>query len=115
MHWPDLSADEVLAAVEQRWDLSGAVPVPRGEWLACPVCRAGQPQPRYWKWHMRPSGATLVWRCDVAFKCTACSACWIHGVAVPRDYYERHVPKRNRRMHKVGWRKARRALEGNGG
>lgn len=107
MTFPALSPDRVLAAVRERWDLSGPLPVPRGEWLACPVCRSGRPQPRYWLWHRKSSGTPLPFRCDVAFKCVECSAGWVHGVAVDEDTYRRRAVKERRRIE---WREARRML-----
>lgn len=108
MKFPALSAEDVLANVEARWDLTGPLPVPRGEWLACPVCRAGQPQPRHWNFHRH--GTTHPWRCDVSWKCISCSAVWIHGVAVPQSMYVAAVPH-NRAQRIIQWREARQILE----
>lgn len=107
--FPNLDADAVLAATADHWDLSGPLPVPQGDWLACPVCRAADPQPRWWKWHKRTARPTVRERCDVSMKCTACAACWTHGVAVPTAYFQRYATHVGRQIH---WREARRALEG---
>lgn len=106
--FPALSAVEVMAAVTARWDLAGVLPVPRGEWLACPVCRAGRPQPRYWRWHRRSGTPTIPGRCDVSFKCVDCSAVWTHGVPIDADTFERRATKVNRQ---IWWREARTLMD----
>lgn len=106
--FPDIPAREVLATTRAMWDLSGPLPVPKGEWLRCPVCGAA-PQPRYWRLHHRP-GATVPGRCDVSLKCTLCSHVWVHGVALDDDTYKRMTTRNPRR--RVPWREARKLLEG---
>lgn len=100
--FPELSPEEVLAAVQARWDLSGPVPVPIGDWLACPVCRAVDPQVRHFRFHRRESA--IPWRCDVSVKCTSCSAVWTHGVAVTEEMYTRRDTPAGR---DIPWREAR--------
>lgn len=92
----------MLAAVRKRWDLSGPVPVPVGDWLACPVCRADQIQARHFRFHERDSA--IPWRCDVSFKCTSCSAVWEHGVVVTREMYARRSTPASKT---IPWRTAR--------
>lgn len=108
MDFPDLSAEEVHAAVAAKWDLSGPLPVPRGDWLRCPVCGSDAMQIRHWFWHARDH-AVIPWRCDLSVKCAACSAVWLHGIAVPADYYDRHSERSHKRL--IGWRDGRRMLE----
>lgn len=115
--FPDLPADEVLAATAARWDTDGPLPVPRPGWLACPVCRCELVQPRYWRFHLR-DGATVAARCDVSVKCTACAAVWIHGVALDAKTHGRMVRltggrRRGRDAH-IGWREARQLLAAHG-
>lgn len=106
--WPELTADEVLAATHAKWDLSGPLPVPAGGWLACPVCRDGRPQPRYWRWHRRAGKPTVPWRCDVSFKCVDCAAVWTHGIAVDEQYYRSNATKPGRM---ITWREVRDVLD----
>lgn len=110
MRWPDLDAGQVLAAVEARWDLTGPFPIPRGTWLRCPVCGAGDPQPRYWRFWERSGTPTIRYRCDVSFKCVDCSALYpTFGVPLPDDYWHQHARKPGRQI----WhREARKIMEG---
>lgn len=83
-----MTADEVLAATDVMWDLSGPFPMPRDD-IRCPVCRCDALMIRNWKYHVRPPHATLRWRCDVNLKCCACAAIWTHGVAVSQAYFDK--------------------------
>lgn len=108
--FPSLTAGQVHAATAARWDLSGALPVPRPGWLACPVCGCETVQPRFWRWHVRSGGPTVVGRCDVSFKCCDCAAVWVHGVAVPDGHVV--APEMRRRLNRqIQWRDARKMLE----
>lgn len=107
MRFPDLGADEVLDRVGARWDLDQPVPVPIGDWLACPVCRTPEPQPRYWLFLDR-SGHAIAYRCDIGFKCTDCSAVWVHGLAIPERVFR---PWRKRVGKRIDWREAKQRLE----
>lgn len=108
--FPDLSAEEVHAATAERWDIRSGVPLPRGDWLRCPICGAA-PQIRWWKWHVRPPGHTIRYRCDVSAKCTSCAALWMHGVVLTEDdWAARPYPKLDRAL--VKWREIRDVLEG---
>lgn len=102
------SAEQVLARTAEWWDLSGPLPMPRGEWLRCPVCGDGDVQLRHWVFHERPKPHTLPYRCDVRLKCRRCAALWAHGVALPVDYW-RHNARRPRA--KIGRREGARLLE----
>lgn len=108
--FPDLTADEVLAATAARWDTAGPLPVPHPGWLACPVCRYHVLQPRHWRFHIRDE-ATIRGRCDVSFKCCACAAVWYHGVALDKHTWARMSGGRNRQ---IGWRAARQILTDHG-
>lgn len=111
MMFPELDAETVLARTRKCWDLSAPLPLPIGDWLACPVCRAGQPQPRFWRFHIRGDlGHTLPYRCDVSFKCTRCACVWIHGVVLDVEAWERmHRPRRANSQ--ITWRQAREILQ----
>lgn len=104
--FPDLTAEAVRAATEAHWDLSGPYPMPRGSWLRCPVCGCRQVQGRRWT---RITRAThkITGRVNVSFKCTACAAAWVHGVAVPDEYAAR---TRRRLNEHIDWREVRDAI-----
>lgn len=106
MKFPALDAEETLGAVRGRWDLRAPLPRPLDGWLACPVCRSPEPQPRYWQFHTMAGVHTLPWRCDISFKCTSCSAVWIHGLPLDEETWERC-----KRSGRIGWRQARRILD----
>lgn len=108
--FPDLDAAAVLAATEARWDTSGALPVPRPGWLACPVCRHDVVQPRWWRFHTRDDSPTIRGRCDVSIKCCACAAVWPHGVALDDRTYARMTRSRRRPRERIGWREAQKLL-----
>lgn len=77
-----MTGAQILAQVRRRWHID-PLPLPRGRWLRCPVCRSRRWQVRYWRTHIRPGdGHRVAHRCDVHFKCTRCSAVWAHGLAV---------------------------------
>jgi hypothetical protein len=109
--FPDLSAEDVERATAEHWDLSGSFPVPRGDWLACPVCRSKRVQARDWTRKVR-TGHTITGRVDVTFKCTGCAAVWPHGVAVPDDYVYKH---RRRHNERIDWREVKAILEAEAG
>lgn len=77
---------DVLHDVNEFWDLTGPLPVPRDDKIRCPVC-SGEPTPRYWQPH--EVAKEHKWRIDVSFKCSACSLVWLHGVVVSQEYYDR--------------------------
>lgn len=104
--FPDLDPQQILDNVAARWDLSGPFPIPLGDWLACPVCRSAEVQPRYWEWVHLGAEHSVRARCNVSFKCVACSAVWVHGVALQEDYYRRNAVQHGR----VGWREVRKHL-----
>lgn len=106
--FPGLTALEVEAATAAKWDKSGPLPLPLGEWLACPVCSNGTVQARFWKFHTRESPTNMPGRCDVSFKCCSCAAVWCHGVALDRETFKRMITGRNNRIE---WREARQILE----
>ena len=107
--FPELGADEVLAASHSRWDLGGVVPIPREGWLVCPICGTPDPQPRYWRFHERSGEPTVAYRCDVSFKCLSCAMVWVHGVALDQDAWNRRPPRLG--IRQIHWRDAQRLLE----
>lgn len=105
--FPDVSPEQVHSTVAEHWDLSGPYPVPTGQWIWCRVCGTDRPpQARWWRWHTR-DGGTIGYRCDVAFKCTACSAVWQFGIPVPKVYYRRYASRERKFIH---WREVKAAL-----
>ncbi len=76
------TAEDIMARVAARWDLSAPLPVPRPGWLRCPVCRAPDVIPKEWRTIRirEPAGHRFPFRCDVSFKCLDCSAVWVHGL-----------------------------------
>lgn len=72
----------VFENVEQFWDLSWIVPVPRSlNAVVCPGCRSKSPLIRKWQFHEKP-GNTIRHRCDVSWKCRICSLAFVHGVVI---------------------------------
>lgn len=80
---------DVHERVAQHWDLTQQLPLPK-QWIKCPVCRSEEVIVRYWKFHVRlPIVASLSpHRCDVSMKCKQCSAVWLHGVVITKEYYD---------------------------
>lgn len=107
--FPDLDVAAVDAATAAHWDLSGPFPVPRGDWLACPVCRSTAVQGRTWTRIVRVTHK-VTGRVNVSFKCTQCACAWTHGVAVPEDYARRF---RRRPNEHLDWRIVRAANQSN--
>lgn len=102
--------DLVLAATRRHWDLDVPLPVPVGDWLACPVCRSAGPRIRWWRYHLRGKSETTPYRCDVSFKCVECGAVWMHGVVVPVEHWDRRpFPHRDRQT--IAWRHGRELIE----
>jgi hypothetical protein len=90
--------DELLASVSIMWDLTGTLPWPRRGWSPrCGSCGSTNLQVRYWKFHsFRHDSVSKKhrWRCDVSFKCRACSLVMVFGVPTPREmnaYWGMHV------------------------
>lgn len=107
--FPNLDRDEVLAATEAHWDLAGVIPVPLGDWLTCPVCGDDTPQLRFCRFHGRDGDEpTVPFRCDMSFKCTACAAVWVHGVALSDEAWDRRPSEHGDRP--IHWRIAERLL-----
>lgn len=82
----------VLAKTEEHWDLDGPMPLPKGDWLRCPVCRGEEVIPKRLNYHTRPEWATVPRRCDVVFKCCDCAMVWQHGIALSEEHFRRWVP-----------------------
>lgn len=105
-----LTHDEVLARVERRWDTSGVLPVPRGDWVHCPMCGSRDMHLRWWRFFERPGG-TVRHRCDVSFKCTDCSLVqYPFGVPLPPEAWRRW--QQSRLPSRVEWRQGREYIEG---
>ena len=85
----NLTEQEIFNRVEKIWDLSGPFPLPYKLFL-CPVCRANETIIKQCQFFKR-SGHNF--RCDVAFKCTVCSAVWPHGVKVPEKMAAKGMKK----------------------
>lgn len=79
-------------ATERHWDFSGPVPLPKGDWLVCPICRAGDAIPRTFLFHEAQPEASLPYRCDAAFKCRECALIINFGIVVSEADWERFVP-----------------------
>lgn len=104
-----MGAGDVLAATAVHWDVSGPLPLPIGDWLACPVCRSPKVLIRFWRYHERSAQPTVPHRCDVSMKCAGCAAVWIHGVAIDAEVWARRKPKRLNVL--IHWREGSRILE----
>ena len=110
--FPSLSKEEILKRAEEAWDLSGDFPIPK-DIIRCPVCGSKEIQARYWLFH--PSGnpdSRVKYRCDVSFKCTRCSAVWVHGVAIPEELYKKHISEPGKQSSmRYSWREVKKILE----
>jgi hypothetical protein len=82
--FPQFDAQTVQMRVEQYWDLSDKVPIPKFQ-PTCAACGSDEILLKSWSFHKRKSQNPF--RCDARFKCTVCSYVWFHGVAVPREMY----------------------------
>jgi hypothetical protein len=89
--FPQFDAQTVQMRVEQYWDLSDKVPIPKFQ-PTCAVCGSDEILLKSWSFHQRKTGSHNPYRCDVRFKCTVCSYVWFHGVAVPREMYLNNQP-----------------------
>ncbi len=81
-----------LAATAEHWDFTAPVPLPRGDWMRCPVCRSDDWIPRTFGFHRGQPHASIPFRCDAAFKCGRCAAVWSHGIVPTQADWERFVP-----------------------
>ena len=111
--FPPLSKDQILKRVEESWDLSGDFPMPK-DIIKCPVCGSKEIQARFWAFHLSSDPHSRVpYRCDVSFKCTRCSAIWIHGIAIPEEMYKKHASlepgKQASKLYR--WREVKKILE----
>jgi len=112
--FPSTDVSEALELVEKRWDFTHRLPLPRKDWnVKCPCCGAKRSQGaiQIRKWHRQfHEGHGHPWRCDVGFKCVACSLIWTHDVLLPRDAWER-IPGAPAIIH---WRVGLQILRGEG-
>ena len=108
--FPNVPLDEVLRRTAEHWDMDGAYPVPRGDWLRCPVCGSADAQGRAWRYHRPQHAVTTPYRCDVTFKCTQCACVWLHGIAVTQEHWHAH----RRTSGHIRWRNVLRDLEAGG-
>ncbi len=90
-YFPSLSKKEVMERVNSFWDFSKGFPFPKTN-LSCPVCGHDVLQVRNWGFAFKDSGGCK-YRCNVSFKCTRCSFVWVHGVVIPKDVFDKFVPK----------------------
>lgn len=72
--------------VAEAWDLRGNLPIPRWD-VMCPCCFSSLVQFKAMTFfrRKRPNNP---YRCDVDFKCRACSMVWRHGVAISQMMFE---------------------------
>ena len=111
--FPPLSKEEILKRVEDAWDLSGDFPMPKDA-IRCPVCGSKEIQARSWSFFPSPDpNSRIPYRCDISFKCTRCSAVWIHGVAIPKEMYKKHASLEpgKRASVRYSWREVKKILE----
>jgi len=91
----NLTPEEILRRVSEYWDLSGKFPLTKSN-VECPVCRASGDDViiRLIGFTVRNAGG-MPYRANVSFKCTRCSAVWVHGVVIPEKMAKLHgLPKR---------------------
>ena len=103
--FPALTEDEVLERVEESWDLSGDFPMPKFA-VKCPVCGSEEIQARLWQFTHKDSGGAK-YRCNVSFKCTRCSAVWMHGVVIPEEMFRKHVKENENQAKMYHWREVK--------
>lgn len=81
-----------VEASARTWTWADGLPLPKHT-IQCVQCGAsshdGAIIVRLWNFHHRAK-SSWPYRCDVSFKCRICAAVWFHGVAVPRELWERH-------------------------
>lgn len=103
--FPAAGMDDPANVAAMAWRM---YPLPTPRWdVRCPCCRRrrseGAIQLREWLFHYVSTSHRGA-RCDVGFKCLACSLAWAHGVPVPMDLFQRHHGLRYR------WREGREIL-----
>jgi hypothetical protein len=101
----DVSADEIMETVNQYWDFSYPLPLPRFT-LAC-LCGSNRWQARLWLFWDRTDGGTqehrVKWRCDTSLKCTFCGRVEIFGVPLTEDWVEYWGPQADIEInHRLG-------------
>lgn len=108
--FPDWTAEDVAAAVEECWDLSGALPVPKFE-PSCFACGITGVHARLWRFHERnsPTPGRFRYRCSVSVKCVGCGLVSTFGVVLTDEQFRRFVPRGRDRT--VQWRDAKRLLD----
>lgn len=81
------SKEELQSDLQAHWDFEVApFPIPKFE-QACPCCGGSRILFRRAQFHHRKTGTSHPYRCDVHFKCRACSFAWLFGVVVPKENY----------------------------
>lgn len=84
------SPEEVLARVQEVWNLAGEFPQFHDDaLLACPTCRGGTFTYRYWRFFERFPKGTIPHRCDIGVKCNRCGIVLTFGIPIPVEVYDR--------------------------
>ena len=105
--FPSFDPETVLKRVQEKWDLSGDFPLPKWD-IRCPVCGSPHVQARNWQFAYQYNSPTK-YRCNVSFKCTECSAVWIHGVVITEEMFRKHVKIDNKPVY-YPWREVKEKL-----
>jgi hypothetical protein len=110
--FPDAWSEGRDERLNQTWDLSYPLPVPRVP-LACPTCGDYELMLKDWTFHMHVhSGSHQPWRCDVRMKCPGCAVVLSFGTPVTEDYYQAIPNLRTQRMGRYfSWRDGKQALD----
>ncbi len=106
--FPNLTPDEVVKAVSERWDLTGRWPTPKWA-VECPTCHNTRVQAQFWRFSRYTShNGSNPYRCNVSMKCTRCSYVMMFGVFIPQAMYDAHLNAGTKSYH---WREVRKQME----
>lgn len=93
--YPDIESDEIMALVEENWNLDTPLPVPKFSSLC--VCGKSAWHARLWMFWDRSSGGALTnriqHRCDMSIKCQHCGQVVIFGVPLPIEWIDYWQPR----------------------
>jgi hypothetical protein len=107
--FPDVPLEEVHRRTAERWSFDGPWPMPKGDWLCCPICRSKEVQGRSWIYDKPSHSVTTPYRCSVSFKCTDCGYVFLFGLVMTQEDWERHAADRANK--RVRWRNVLRDME----